>query len=61
LARKKITVDGNSKPGQKECGAGIAANPFNAVDPTRKGASLYRDSTFGSTARHGIPIAIEKV
>ena len=56
-----MTVDGKTQQGLKERGKGIAANPFNAVDPTRKGASLYRDSTFGSTARHGIPIAIEKV
>ena len=55
-----ITIDGNTLPGLSERKGGMAVNAFNAVDPTRQGASLYRDVTFGSTARHGIPVAIDK-
>lgn len=56
-----ITIDGQLFAGIKERRGGMEVNAFNAVDPTRKGASLYRDVTFGSTARHGIPVKIEKV
>ncbi len=56
-----ITIDDNTLPGLPERSGGMAVNTFNAVDPTRKGASLYRDVTFGSTARHGTPVRIEKV
>lgn len=55
-----ITIDGKTLAGIKERRGGMSVNAFNAVDPTRKGASLYRDATFGSTARHGIPVKIEK-
>ncbi|MFQ6372267.1 molybdopterin-dependent oxidoreductase [Shewanella sp. YIC-542] len=56
-----VTVDGKEIPGVASRGEGIAVNTFNVVDPTRKGASLYRDRTFGSTARHGVPVAIKKI
>ncbi|WCE30070.1 tetrathionate reductase subunit A [Vibrio sp. SCSIO 43137] len=56
-----ITIDGKTQKGIARRGGGMAVNAFNAVDPTRKGASLYRDVTFGSTARHGTPVRIEKV
>ncbi|WP_028763809.1 molybdopterin-dependent oxidoreductase [Shewanella colwelliana] len=56
-----VEVDGKVRPGIKERGTGICPNAFNVVDPTRKGASLYRDRTFGSTARHGVPVGIKKV
>lgn len=56
-----ITIDGQLFAGIKERRGGMEVNAFNAVDPTREGASLYRDVTFGSTARHGIPVKIEKV
>lgn len=56
-----ITIDGKTLSAISQRRGGMAVNEFNAVDPTRKGASLYRDSTFGSTARHGTPVKIEKV
>ncbi|MCG9740274.1 tetrathionate reductase subunit TtrA [Shewanella insulae] len=56
-----LEIDGQVIPGIPSRGTGICPNPFNIVDPSRKGASLYRDRTFGSTARHGVPVAIRKV
>jgi anaerobic selenocysteine-containing dehydrogenase len=57
----EITIDGEILPAIRQRSGGIAVNAFNVVDPSRKGASLYRDVTFGSTARHGVPVKIEKV
>jgi len=54
-------IDGKKRAGIKNRGTGMAVNPFNVVDPTRKGASLYRDILFGCTARHGVPVGIQKV
>lgn len=54
-------IDNKSREAIKERGTGMAVNPFNVVDPTRKGASLYRDILFGCTARHGVPVGIQKV
>ena len=56
-----MEVDGQVIKGDKARAGGMAVNPFNIVDPTRKGASLYRDRVFGSTARHGVPVKVEKV
>ncbi|WP_298443967.1 molybdopterin-dependent oxidoreductase [uncultured Ferrimonas sp.] len=58
---QSITIDDTVIAGQPERAGGINPNPFNVVDPTRKGASLYRDRTFGSTCRHGVPVGIRKV
>ena len=55
-----VTIDGHVRKAVKQRGKGMAINPFIAVDPTRKGFSLYRDRNFGSTARHGLPVGIEK-
>ena len=55
-----LSIDGTVRKAIKQRGQGMAMNPFNVVDPTRKGFSLYRDRNFGSTARHGVPIGIEK-
>ncbi|WP_428775458.1 tetrathionate reductase subunit A [Vibrio sp.] len=55
-----ITIDGEVLAAIPQRRGGMAVNAFNVVDPTRKGASLYRDVTFGSTARHGVPVKIEK-
>lgn len=54
-------IDGKVKEGIKSRAGGMAVNEFNVVDPTREGASLYRDRIFGCTARHGVPVKIEKV
>ncbi|WP_375750443.1 molybdopterin dinucleotide binding domain-containing protein [Vibrio sp. HN007] len=56
-----ITIDGQVLPAIPARKGGMAVNDFNVVDPTRKGASLYRDVTFGSTARHGVPVRVDKV
>lgn len=58
---KDTTIDGKVIKGEKEKGGGVAINPFIINDPTRKGASLYRDQIFGSTSRHGFFVKIEKV
>lgn len=54
-------VDGKVIKGIKARAGGMAVNEFNVVDPSRKGASLYRDKIFGCTARHGVPVKVEKV
>lgn len=56
-----VTIDGKTLAAIPQRRGGMAVNAFNVVDPTRKGASLYRDGTFGSTARHGVPVRIDKV
>lgn len=56
-----MVVDGREIPGDRRRGGGMPVNEFNIVDPTRHGASLYRDRVFGATARHGVPVRVVKV
>ncbi len=53
-------IDGNIIKGIKNRAGGMSVNEFNIVDPSRKGASLYRDKIFGCTARHGVPVKVVK-
>lgn len=56
-----IVIDKNIIKGIKIRTGGMSVNEFNIVDPSRPGASLYRDRVFGCTARHGVPVRIEKI
>lgn len=54
-------IDGKVIKGIKQRAGGVSVNEFNIIDPSRKGASLYRDKIFGCTARHGVPVKIAKI
>lgn len=58
---KDLQIDSEIIKAEVIRGKGIEVNAFNISDPTRKGASLYRDQIFGCTARHGVPVKIVKV
>lgn len=61
LGAADVEIDGRLIRARRQAAAGFCLNDLTPPDPTRKGASTLLEHEYGSAARQGIPVRLEKV
>ncbi len=61
LGAADVEIDGRVVRAARKAAAGFCLNDLTPPDPTRKGASMLLEHEYGSAARQGIPVRVEKV
>ncbi len=61
LGAADVVIDGRRLRARRPVAAGFCLNDLTPPDPTRKGASTLVEHEYGSAARQGIPVRVEKV
>jgi tetrathionate reductase subunit A len=61
LGASDVVVDGKPIRARRNVAAGFCLNDLAPSDPTRKGLSTLVEHEYGSAARQGIPVRVEKI